>query len=101
MRFCRPHPAEMHSPCPVNGPPAQATDDGQGLASSRRGLEPVILQALRKFSLDGSLVFGLFYLDDEYFLEIHGFDATDGKVTPGGEIRVPSQSDPFFIAQRY
>jgi hypothetical protein len=56
---------------------------------------------VRELSPDGSLAYAISDGTANYFVEIYGFNAANGAVTPGGSIFVPSGLDPFYSAERF
>jgi hypothetical protein len=57
--------------------------------------------SVRELSPDGSLAYAITAGTAYYFVEIYGFNAANGEVTPGGSIFVPSSLDPFYSAERF
>jgi hypothetical protein len=55
-----------------------------------------------QFSPDGTLVYATYNFNTtQYYIEISGFDASNGSVTQGGVIEVTNNLDSFFVGQRY
>lgn len=65
-----------------------------------RGPVSSIPYEVQQFSPDGSLVYGVNDVGNAMDLEIYGFDASNGSVTQGGTISVPSVLDSWWPEER-
>jgi hypothetical protein len=57
--------------------------------------------SVERFSPDGTIAYGTYYLGPGFYIEIYGFDVSTATVTPGEIIGVPSAFDTWFTAERY
>jgi hypothetical protein len=53
------------------------------------------------FGPGGTLIYAANYAGSGYSIEIYGFNATTGAVTPGGSISVPSGLDSYYAVKRH
>jgi hypothetical protein len=82
--------------------PTSVTDIGKvNLSTKQITATSSIPYEVQQFSPDGTIAYGVNDVNGALDIEIYGFNVSNGAVTAGGTISVPSDLDSWFTAERY